>query len=363
MRLSTCTSITTLFSGAKMPEPLNTVLYSFLKQKFGEVKIANEGCPAYYDKFPDPLNSRRTVIRASAWGEYYCIRCPFCNDHSPRLWINHCYASEVENGRRQLTHLATCYNNQCLAQPGRYEQLEQIIFGHGYHLRPRPCPIRPVTSVFEPKPVTAPGTIVSLSELPETHQAREYIKSRGFDPDLLAMQFQIGFVAEVTEPRFELTRNRIYIPVMFRNELVGWQCRSLTPDRGPKYLNAPNMRKSALLYNYDQAATQPFVVVVEGVTSVWRIGAPAVCLFGKTMSMFQQNLLARTWGGIPIFLILDHDAKVEMAQAKALLAQHNIPALAIELPDARDPADYTVNDITTMLFEQAEQAGVLQALI
>jgi DNA primase len=177
------------------------------------------------------------------------------------------------------------------------------------------------------------------------------------------MQFQIGFVAEVTEPRFELTRNRIYIPVMFRNELVGWQCRSLTPDRGPKYLNAPNMRKSALLYNYDQAATQPFVVVEEGVTSVWRIGAPAVCLFGKTMSMFQQNLLARTWGGIPIFLILDHDAKVEMAQAKALLAQHNITALAIELPDARDPADYTVNDITTMLFEQAEQAGVLQALI
>jgi hypothetical protein len=347
-----------------MLEPLNAVLYSFLKQKFGEVKVANEGCPAYYQRFPDPINSKRTVIRASSWGEYYCVRCPFCNDHSPRLWINHCYASAVEDGRRQLTHLATCYNNQCLEQPGRRQQLEHIIFGMGHHLRPRPCPIRPVTAAFEPKPVVPPGTVVPLSELPETHPAREYIKARGFDPDWLSMKFEIGLVADAAEHRFEIMRNRLYIPVRYRHELVGWQCRAISSDAaGPKYLNAPNMRKSTLLYNFDQAEQQPFVIVVEGVTSVWRLGMSAVCLFGKTMSMFQQNLLARTWGGKPVFLILDHDAKVEMEQAKALLAHHNMQVVAIELPDTRDPADYTVSDITTMLFDRASQAGVLSALM
>jgi len=283
-------------------------------------------------------------------------------DHSPRLWINHRYASEVDSGRRQLTHLAVCYNNQCLKEPGRLEQLEQIVFGMGGHLKAKPAHIRPATSVFEPTAMSPPGEIVLLRDLPKNHEARAYVESRGFDPDLLSDNFQIGLCATANEPRFEVMRNRLYIPVTFRQSLVGWQCRTLGGAM-PKYLNAPNMRKSAYLYNFDSAASQPFVVVVEGVPSVWRLGCAAVCLFGKSMSMAQQSLISRTWAGKPVFLLLDNDAKAEMDQAKMALTQSGMKVVTIELPDARDPADYSLDAIMDLLMDRAEAAGVINAMI
>jgi hypothetical protein len=346
-----------------MAAPLNPILYSLLKQKFGEVLFGNEGCPAYYERLPDPFNPRRTVVRASSWGEYYCVCCPFCNDKRNRLWVNHVYASTVsKEGRREMTHLATCYNEDCTSRPGRLEQLEQIIFGVGQHLKPRALPIRPVTETFSPQPVLPPGRIVPLNELPVDHDARVYVESRGFSAEWLATKFDVGVCVEAAESRFELMRNRLYIPVTYRQELVGWQCRAVLPQTGPKYLNAPNMRKSALLYNYDQAVKQPFVIVVEGVPSVWRLGVAAVCLFGKSMSFAQQQLITRSWAGKPVFLMLDNDAKVEMERAKNLLLRQSMQVVEVDLPDARDPADYSFSEITGMVMDRAAEAGVLQAL-
>lgn len=345
-----------------MAAPLNAVLYSWLKRKFGEVRFSSEGCPAHFDRLVDPLNSRRSILRAASWGEYYCVCCPFCHDNRYRLYINHRYASEVIDGERQFTHLAICYNEHCLEKPGKREQLEMMIFGHGAHLKPRPCPVRPVTTKFEPAVVEPPGTIALLSDLPPDHAARAYVQSRGFDPDALSANFGIGFCVDVADNRYAKMRNRLYIPATYKDELIGWQCRAITPDDQPKYLNAPNMRKSAMLYNYDQAAKQPFVVVVEGVTSVWRLGPAAVCLFGKSMSFLQQNLIAKTWGQKPVFLMLDSDARVEMDAAKAALMHQSVKVITIELPDARDPADYSIGDITAMLCDRASEAGVLQNL-
>jgi DNA primase len=123
------------------------------------------------------------------------------------------------------------------------------------------------------------------------------------------------------------------------------------------------MQKSKLLYNFDNAASQPFAVIVEGVTSVWRLGGGAVCLFGKSMSMHQQNLIARTWVNKPVFLLLDNDAKAEMERARTVLTQHGMTVVSVDLPDARDPADYALGDITDLLMERAAAAGVLNAMI
>jgi len=343
--------------------PLNPVLYRLLLKKFGSVKISSEGCPAYYQRVPDPFRPNKTILHSSFWGEYYCVRCPFCNDQRYRLWINHLYASEVFNGRRQLTHLAICYNNHCMTVPGRAEQLEELIFGLGAHLRPHALPIKPVTAAIEPKPITPPGTIVSLRDLPSDHEARQYVISRGFDPDVLADKFDVGFCAAVSPDTTTACKGRIYIPVKHNGALVGWQCRAITDAAKPKYLNAPAMKKSTLLYNYDQARSQPFVVVVEGVPSVWRLGAAAVCLFGKSMSMAQHNLIVKTWANKPIFLLLDQDAKFEMEQAAALLSRSASRVIQIILPDTRDPADYSFSDISTMLLDRAAAEGVLASLV
>lgn len=344
-------------------DPLNPELYRLLVKKFGTVKISSEGCHAQYQRMPDPFHPGRTIEQAAFWGEYYCVRCPFCNDHRPRLWINHLYASEIKNGRREFTRLAVCYNNQCMSVPGRKEQLEQIIFGLGAHLRPRALSVKTVTEPFEPKPVAPPGTIVPLRELPDDHIAREYLISRRFDPDKLTDQFNIGFVADVADDVSAAHAGRLYIPVMQNAELVGWQCRGLTPDAVPKYLNARAMRKSTILYNYDTAKNQPFVIVVEGVPSVWRLGAAAVCMFGKSMSMAQHNLIVRTWHQKPVFLLLDNDAQVEMEQAAALLRKTVKTVIPVPLPDARDPADYSFDEITNIVFARAEAEGVLSSMV
>lgn len=341
-----------------MSNPINPTLYRLLTQKFGEVKISNEGCHAYVQRMPDPLNPRRTITHATSWGEYYCVNCPFCSDSRARLWINHTYASEVVNGVRQNTHVAVCYNEQCLKVPGRTEQLEQMIFGHGAHLRPRALPLAPVTAPHEPEPVRPPGTVIPLSELPPDHPAREYVVSRGFSAEELTATFNIGLCISVDEPKLYTARGRLYIPVTYRQELVGWQCRAILPNVEPKYFNAPGMKKSALLYNYDVAQSQPYVIVVEGVPSVWRLGKAAVCLFGKTMSYQQQRLIARTWAGKPVFLLLDHDAKSELDRATTTLSNMAVNVVPVELPDARDPADYSSADIGDLLAARASAAGV-----
>lgn len=345
-----------------MTTVINLTLYRLLQQKFGEVRIANQGCHAYVQRMPDPLNPRRTITHAASWGEYYCVNCPFCGDSRFRLWINHIYASEVENGIRQHTNRAVCYNEKCLQVPGRTEQLEQIIFGHGAHLRPHALPLRPVSAPHEPEPVRPPGTVIPLTELPSDHPAREYVASRGFDAEFLTTNFNIGLCINVDEPRLYTARGRLYIPVTYRQELVGWQCRAIDTKSEPKYYNAPGMKKSSLLYNYDQAQIQPYVIVVEGVPSVWRLGKAAVCLFGKTMSYYQQKLIARTWAGKPVFLLLDHDAKPELERATATLSDMSVNVVPVELPDDRDPADYSPHDIGDLLAASASAAGVADSI-
>jgi hypothetical protein len=74
-----------------------------------------------------------------------------------------------------------------------------------------------------------------------------------------------------------------------RNELVGYQGRATNDEISPRYFSCPNTSKTRMLYNFDVASRQAHVVVVEGARSVWRIGASAVCTFGKTLSLYQQG--------------------------------------------------------------------------
>jgi len=329
-------------------DPMNSVLYALLEQRFGDVHIANEGVSAHVQRMSDPLRPGRFVERAATWGEYYCVNCPFCKDTRQRLWINHLYGASYERGRRTRTHLATCYNEDCLATPGRYEQLEDLIFGRGRPVITKIAIKAPSTQVVH-KAVEPPGEICSVAGLPEFHPAARYVRSRNFDPAVLDAEFQIGVCTYVEEPRYKIMLNRLYIPITFHGDLVSWQGRAVGEATKLKYFNCPGTSKSRVLYNYDRASEQPYVVVVEGVPSVWRIGDPAVCIFGKTMSLWQQITLSTTWAGKPIVLLLDQDARVEMEQAASLLKARSADVRMVYLPDDRDPADYTRAEIQGLI--------------
>lgn len=348
----------TMATAPQKINPLNPTLYGLLEHKFGTVRIANAGQSAQFRTILDPIR-RRPMKIASQWGEYYCVCCPFCNDHGHKLWLNHQYGKELDanTGRRTDTNLAVCYKNGCMSVPGRHIQLEDIVFGAGRKMIKRMV-IRQVSGEIEHRNTEPPGKIMTFDALPNYHPAAEYLTSRGFDPLELSADFKVGVCVEPRDDRFRLMRGRIYIPVMFNHQLVGWQGRVVGDSGLPKYYNSPGMQKSRVLYNYDAAVDMPALVVVEGVPSVWRIGRAAVCLFGKTMSIWQCNTIATAWSGKPVFLMLDNDAQAELDSGVTELCRHGVNVVPVILPDDRDPADYAREEIKHVLRTAADAVEV-----
>lgn len=343
----------------KKSKPLNPLLFSLLDHKFGDVKIANEGVPAIVNSVRDPLHPGR-FLRSGSWGEYYRVCCPFCNDVGHKLWINHTYGAEFDpqTGRRTNTYLACCYKNNCLDAPGRREQFEDLVFGLNKRRLPK-MHINTAAPEAVRRQLDSAGDIVSLSDLPDYHPAIEYLRSRNFEPRILSEQFDIGVCTKPSHERYRLMQGRIYIPIVMNGKLVGWQGRAVGDDpKTVKYYNAPGTPKSQLLYNYDSAINQPVVVVVEGVPSVWRLGAAAVCAFGKTLSWWQQNAIVAGWTGKPVFVMLDNDAAAETEKTVHQLADRGANVVPVFLPDARDPADYTREELYEILTSAAAAVNV-----
>lgn len=340
-------------------EPLNPLLYGLLQHKFGSVRVHNQGCAAQRHFVRSEFDPTRVATVEHSSGEYYAVCCPFCNDHNHKLWVNYRYGSEINQhtGRREKTYLAHCFKNECLKTSGRSEQLEDLIFGQHRRGLLNP-PLLQVEDEFAPPPVIKPpGKIISLGDLPQDHPANVYLRGRNFDPAVLAAQYSVGFCAE-PDIGYSLMRNRIYIPVLSNEQLVGWQGRAIVDASLPKYYNSHGMQKSRILYNYDAAATQPYVVVVEGIPSVWRLGAAAVCLFGKSMSHWQRMTIATTWVQKPVFLLLDNDAQKETEKCFLDFERHGVQVVPVFLPDARDPADYPRDELIDLLNTTAAVVGV-----
>lgn len=339
--------------------PLNPNLYALLEHKFGEVKIANAGSSANIQRFPDPLRPGRIITQAHWWGEYYCVNCPFCNDVGNKLWINHLYGADYDQrtGRRTDTFLAHCYKNGCIAVPGRAEQLEDMIFGPGKWAN-RKMAIRSGDLSAAPETLDVPGDILSLQELSPNHPAIEYLTSRDFDIKELSEVFRVGLCTNAPT-RYRIMNGRIYIPSFFNGALVAFQgrmTRNPTSKQEIKYYTQG--RKSRALYNYDNACREKVVVVVEGAPSVWRLGRAGVSLFGKTLSYWQENTIATTWAGKPVFVVLDCDAQKELEHVVTQLCQHNLHVVPVVLPDARDPADYSRADLRDILSAAASAVNV-----
>ena len=137
--------------------------------------------------------------------------------------------------------------------------------------------------------------------------------------------------------------------------LAGWQARYIgdCPAEVPKYLSCKGMKKSQLFYGLPEAmrTTGP-VVIVEGPTDVWRLGPGAVALFGKDMSLPQQELLDRFLPGRPVVVFLDRDAQDKAVELQTTLLNRGRVAVLAELPDGRDD----VGDCTSE--EAWQQVGV-----
>ncbi len=307
-----------------MSEPLNSILYNALVRAFRQVLISNAGEPYVPATQVSCFRRGRMDSPPLHPGEYYRVSCPFCDDTRQRLYINHMFNVQGDDGDDHL-YLAHCFNEECIDSRYHQKKLVDMLFPFGYRERQRlnrtPLPSTEATvPAHSERPVVAlPPSFPLQDALSST--ACDYLLRRGFEPQEISGYWGVTYCLFAPNSSPKLFQ-RLLIPVYdyqlaFRSPpvtcLAGWQARVIqSTDSSPKYLSMKGMRKSHLLYGLPQAVnTTGPIIVVEGPTDVWRLGSHAVALFGKAISNCQRQMLDRHFGNRPIVIALDRDAQDE----------------------------------------------------
>jgi hypothetical protein len=351
--------------------PLCPDLYELLMDRFGDVRVAHEGEELVAHPTIDPATGR------SSWeftqsGEQYFVNCPFCNDTRQRLAISYCYGQVDPLTMRAANWLAHCFNEECLHRdtPGGLDNrraLEDMIFGFvnradrigKYKTEPG--------VILEPQSLTAvslPGRVITLDQLTGNHPAVRYLELRGYDASRLGSKLGVGYCVEA-DVKYPAARGRIIAPIIMDGVLVGWQGRyvgDLNWKGIPKYYNLPRMPKKLMLYNLDNAAHSRVVVVVESVTSVWKLGDAAVALLGKDITTQQQELIAQRWAsrGALLVFILDPDAEDKAERYFRRLEQlffgyEGGAAFRVTMPPGKDPGDFDRETVWAMIYSAGDR--------
>ena len=177
-----------------------------------------------------------------------------------------------------------------------------------------------------------------------TEKQRRYLEGRRFDPDRIARDYGVKGTGIVGPYKF-----RIIVPVMLGGKLVSYQGRDYTGKSDLRYKTCRKEDELVChkhtLYDIDRAGND--VVVVEGVTDAWRLGAGAVATFGVGFTQEQVLRLARFRR---VFLLYDPDAPgraERLARAVAGLG----PEVEVVQLDGGDPAEMAQDDADNLMKE------------
>jgi DNA primase len=188
-----------------------------------------------------------------------------------------------------------------------------------------------------PKACTSPTVEIALpptKAIEESPEAIAYLTERRFGPEVWHA-FGLRYCA------FPGPYNRrIVIPVRLNGELIGFQARAILPGVKPKYLFPTEGGFQNTLYNWDRAKRYETVIIVEGVTDLWRLwvaGIPNVaCSFGKTLKEEQRRLLLTAANVKRVAFFWDGEA-VESTYKAAERLKDFKEVRAVELPDGIEP--------------------------
>ncbi|MGB0768155.1 MAG: hypothetical protein ACPGYV_10640 [Phycisphaeraceae bacterium] len=351
---------------------LRPCLFTALQKNFGRVKITNAGVPLAGFHLPENIRGKtRLRLKVTDFGESYYANCPFCSDTRQRMSVNHRFGvKDGKTGRRHL-ELVKCFNEDCFAEDyDRRKQLHATLFPDGrYADEVQPLPVKPVALVPS-REAGPPPSSTRLDRLAPNHAGRLFVERRGLDPDALAAEFGVGYTGSDNTSSPRLYRPSLIIPVWSPGTLVtsssgvsddvlaGWQARLLDPRPGEsKYMTASGLQTGRLLYNLPAAsrAGGP-LVVAEGVSDVWAVGANAVALFGKTISAYKADLVVKHAVGRPVVVWLDADAcKEAEAVANTIRTARAVdgdlsPVCVAHCPAGRDdPGECTPVEVATVI--------------
>jgi len=189
-----------------------------------------------------------------------------------------------------------------------------------------------------PKEVCLPP---NTSTMQESH--RKYLARRNFDPEKLEDLYQLKGTNHLGQYKF-----RIIAPIYFKGQLVSYQGRDTT-DRSPlKYKACPLIDEVVhhknILYGIDLVMGDT-LIIVEGITDVWRIGSPAVATFGTSFTTEQlQLIIKRKFKQVILLFDAESDAQVKARKMAIRLSAHGISVMNIALDDG-DPGSLSEEDV------------------
>lgn len=169
---------------------------------------------------------------------------------------------------------------------------------------------------------------------------REYLESRGFDPDEIIRLWRVEGIGLHTNLAW-----RLYIPIIHHDQRVSWTARAIGSRVGQRYISASAeeevMNHKELLYGSDYCSHT--IIIVEGPTDVWNIGPGAGGLFGTAFTPAQVRRLIE----IPKRLVC-FDSEPE-AQARAIELANQLscfPGVTENIVlDATDPGSASKKEI------------------
>ena len=250
-------------------------------------------------KFLDDYNIKGETEGPNTAPNWIQIKCPFCNDHS-----NH-------GGFNILTGYYNCW--KCGKHP-IIEVIKNLININNQKAYEIYKQYQNELYYKEEKTHTKVGKI----KLPEfvTRMRREhhdYLRQRGFDSKKIEKQFNLLGTNHIGDYKF-----RIIAPIYVNKFLVSYQGRDITNRAYLRYKACSKMYEvihhKHTLYNLDNSCREK-VIVVEGITDVWRLGDNCVCTFGIQFTLEQVLVLAQKYK--QVFIIYDKGEN-EYEQSKKL---------------------------------------------
>jgi len=143
-------------------------------------------------------------------------------------------------------------------------------------------------------------------------------------------------------------KNRLIMPVYHNGNLVTFTGRDITGKNETRYKNCPrdmeNRSIKNCLYNLDNIKGDK-VIIVEGITDVWRLGNCAVATFGTEYTT-EQILLMKKFK--KIFIMYDEDA---INKAESLACELGLFADVEVLEISGDPGDLTKEEVFSIKSE------------
>ena len=354
----------------------NPQLYQRLCQIFGRrgVHVHKAGEPGSFSvrKITGPDARYQFKRVGDEVGEQYSVRCPLCNDHQPRLHINHLWGTQDPITKKRMLWLCHCFNEECQSDYSSRIKLAELIFDDNQEVMEvdRTVEVKP-----DRGPVSLPGAmqdLILLAKRDKKNVAVNWCYAKGFDLHELSTLYGVGFVSRGNFNGRE--ESRLVAPWYRRNKdtvvLGGWTARRFDDADTGKWIHGP-APTGRVVYGLAEAAKYQTIVIVEGPGDKWSVGPQAVALLGKTLTSTKASVIAeavKTGPRRTIVILLDpakdkvsakHGRKHHIVKAQeALELVPNVDVLPVYLPVWSDPGGLDRDYVWRYIHRVAQAANV-----